>query len=102
MEAEFRDGKLHLFRTPEERLPLVKRLRRIEGQVRGVREMIEQDRYCPDELQQANAVIAAMRAVALLLTEQHLAQAARYAARSGDQEGALNDIMNVIHAATRR
>ena len=63
--------------------------------------MIEQDRYCPDELQQANAIIAAMRAVALLLTEQHLAEAARYAARSGDQEGTLEDIMTVLRAAMR-
>ena len=102
MKTEFCDGQLHLHRTDEERSPLVKRLLRIEGQVRGLRQMIEQDRYCPDELQQANAAVAAIRAVSLLLAEQHLAASADYAARSGDEEGALHDMMNVLRAAMRR
>ena len=102
METEFRDGQLHLLRTDGERAPLVKRLLRIEGQIRGIREMIEKDRYCPDELQQANAAVAAIRAVEMLLAEQHLAASAEYAAQSGDQDAALQDMMNVLRAAMKR
>ncbi|WP_158746471.1 metal-sensitive transcriptional regulator, partial [Acidisphaera sp. L21] len=53
MDYEFRDGKLFVSRSPEERDPLLKRLRRIEGQVRGLIQMLEADRYCLDEIQQA-------------------------------------------------
>jgi DNA-binding FrmR family transcriptional regulator len=51
---------------------LVKRLRRIEGQVRGIQKMIEDDRYCIDILQQASAVTAAMDTVALGLLDDHV------------------------------
>jgi DNA-binding FrmR family transcriptional regulator len=52
--------------------PLIKRLRRIEGQVRGVQGMIEDDRWCPDILQQIAAITAALDKVALGLAEGHV------------------------------
>ena len=73
MEQEFKDGRLYLRRTAEERQPIVARLARIEGQVRGIRQMIEDDRYCGDELQQASAMMATMREFAILNISQHLA-----------------------------
>ena len=48
------------------------RLKKIEGQVRGVRKMIDEGRYCLDEIQQANAIVAAMREVELLIISDHL------------------------------
>jgi len=64
---------------------LLKRLRRIEGQVRGIQKMVEDDRYCIDILQQAAAVTAAMDKVALELLNDHvnhcMAQGAGDAAR---------------------
>ncbi len=51
---------------------LLKRLRRIEGQVRGIQRMVENDRYCIDILQQAAAVTAAMDKVALELLNDHV------------------------------
>jgi DNA-binding FrmR family transcriptional regulator len=51
---------------------LLKRLRRIEGQVRGIQKMVEEDRYCIDVLQQASAVTAAMDKVALGLLSDHV------------------------------
>jgi DNA-binding FrmR family transcriptional regulator len=51
---------------------LLKRLRRIEGQVRGIQKMVEDDRYCIDILQQASAVTAAMDKVALELLNDHV------------------------------
>ena len=52
--------------------PLIKRLRRIEGQVRGVQGMVEDDRWCPDILQQIAAITAALDKVAIELTEGHV------------------------------
>lgn len=49
-----------------------KRLRRIEGQVRGIARMIEEDKYCIDVLTQVSAVNSALRAVALNLLDEHL------------------------------
>lgn len=51
---------------------LQKRLRRIEGQVRGIQRMVAEDRYCIDILQQASAVTAAMDKVALELLNDHV------------------------------
>ena len=49
-----------------------KRLRRIEGQVRGIAKMIDDDKYCIDVLTQINAISSALRAVALNLLDDHL------------------------------
>ena len=65
----------------------MQRLKRIEGQVRGLQQMVEQDRYCGDELQQAGAVVAAMQEVALLLATQHLAAGVEHAVQSGSVDG---------------
>ena len=51
---------------------LLKRLRRMEGQVRGIQKMVEDDRYCIDILQQASAVTAAMDKVALGVLNDHV------------------------------
>lgn len=66
------DNRLHLQREPHEKQPLLARLARVEGQVRGLRQMIESDRYCGEELQQAAAIKAALREVALLCLRDHL------------------------------
>ena len=79
MDHEFKEGRLYLRRTSDERAPIVARLARIEGQVRGIRQMIEEDRYCGDEIQQANAVTSAMREVAVLIISQHLSAGVEHA-----------------------
>ena len=55
----------------ENKEPLLKRLRRIEGQVRGVESMVEQDRYCIDVVTQITAIQSALDKVALSLLEDH-------------------------------
>ena len=60
------------------------RLRRIEGQVRGVNQMVEDDRYCIDVLTQVSAITKALEAVALGLLDEHLRHCVVEAARSGD------------------
>ena len=102
MDHEYRDGRLLLCRTSKERDPILKRLRRIEGQVRGLQQMLEQDRYCLDELQQANAIIAAVREVALILASQHLAAGVEHAAQSANPTEALEEVKGVLRAAIRQ
>lgn len=102
MEHSFVDGRLHLIRTPEEREPLLSRLRKIEGQVRGLQQMLEADRYCLEEVQQANAIIAALREVALMIMAQHLNAGLEFAVESKDLSGAMNDLMLVLRAAMRQ
>src|SRR5579875_346604 len=62
-----------------------KRLRRIEGQVRGIARMIDEDQYCIDVLTQISAVNSALRAVALNLLDEHLGHCvSRAVAQGGD------------------
>ena len=62
------------------------RLRRIEGQVRGLQRMIQEDRYCADVLVQISSVIEALRAVARELMRNHLRHCATHAIRAGADE----------------
>jgi DNA-binding FrmR family transcriptional regulator len=71
MHHEIRDNQLYLQRLSEEKEHLIQRLNRIEGQVRGLRQMIENDRYSGDMAQQTSAASAAVREVTLLLISQH-------------------------------
>jgi len=63
------------------------RLRRIEGQVRGLQAMIDEDRYCIDILTQIAATTKALQAVALGLLEEHLGHCVREAIEAGGPEG---------------
>ena len=63
-----------------------KRLRRIEGQVRGIQGMVEDDRYCIDILAQVSAATSALQSVALLLVDEHLAHCVSGAVRAGGDE----------------
>jgi CsoR family transcriptional regulator, copper-sensing transcriptional repressor len=96
--ATFVDGRVYLARTEAERAPLIRRLGRIEGQVRGLRAMIEADRYCLDEIQQIRAATAALREVGLLIIGQHLAASLTLAAQPQDREAVLEDLLRVLRA----
>ncbi|OBB24726.1 CopY family transcriptional regulator [Mycolicibacterium peregrinum] len=63
-----------------------KRLRRVEGQIRGIAKMIDDDKYCIDILTQISAVNSAMRAVALSLLDEHLGHCVAQAATRGGDE----------------
>lgn len=62
------------------------RLRRIEGQIRGVQKMVEDDRYCADILGQLSAVQKALRAVGRELVRNHLRHYATKAIRAGEEQ----------------
>ena len=101
MDARIEEDRIALRRSEEERRPLVQRLNRIEGQIRGLRTMIEEDRYCLDELQQVHAITAALRAVALIIIQQHVTEGLAVAARTENTEVAVADITRVLKAAMR-
>ena len=64
----------------------LKRLRRIEGQVRGIAKMVEDDKYCIDVLTQVSAATKALQSVALGLLDEHMAHCVVDAARAGGAE----------------
>ena len=75
-----------------------KRLRRIEGQIRGLQRMVEEDRYCIDVLDQVSSATRALQAVALLLLDDHLAHCVVNAVRTGgdDAREKLNEASAAI------
>ncbi len=77
----------------------LRRLRRIEGQVRGLQKMVEADRYCADILTQLSSVQEALRAVARELMRNHLKHCATRAFRSGPAEAdaMVNELVSLIH-----
>jgi CsoR family transcriptional regulator, copper-sensing transcriptional repressor len=74
----------HSYAADKEKL--LKRMRRIEGQVAGVARMIDDDRYCIDVLTQVSAVTSALQSVSLELLQAHLAGCVVEAARKGGPE----------------
>ncbi len=79
---------LALHCEPELKKKCIQRLKRIEGQVRGVQRMIEGERYCPEVLTQMSAVHESLRAVERLLLRNHLQHCTTEAVRSGDRSRA--------------
>lgn len=69
-----------------EKQALLNRLRRIEGQARGLQRMVEEDAYCIDILTQVSAATKALERVALSLLDEHLRHCVLDAARSGEAE----------------
>lgn len=80
---------------------LLGRLRRIEGQVRGVHRMVEEDTYCIDVLTQISAATRALQAVALGLLEGHLAHCVVDAAREGDPTSKVKEASDAIARLVR-
>ena len=80
---------------------LAKRLRRIEGQVRGLQKMIDDERYCADILVQIASVQEALRGVGKLLLQNHLTHCATAAIRSGDPEEAERTVAELVELMTK-
>jgi DNA-binding FrmR family transcriptional regulator len=84
----------------EDKTKILARLRRIEGQVRGVQKMVEQDQYCLDVLTQLSAIIAAARTTGLLVLEDHI-RGCVVNAPDGDRESVLDELNEAIERFTR-
>ena len=81
----------------------LKRLRRIEGQVRGLQKMIEEDRYCADILTQISSVQEALRSVGRELMRNHLKHCASHAIRAGEgeAEAMYDELIGLIYKHSR-
>ena len=84
--SEDRRHALNVNQDAKQRLSV--RLRRVEGQVRGIQKMIEDERYCPDILVQMSAVHESLRAIERMLLRNHLQYCTTEALRSGDDKRA--------------
>lgn len=80
-----------------------RRLRRIEGQVRGLQRMVEEDRYCINILEQVSAMTRALQSVALKLLDDHIAHCVADAVKSGGDESTkkLNEASAAIGRLVR-
>ena len=80
-----RGGEKHTLRSDEERKRLLNRLSRIEGQIRGLKGMLEKDAYCPDILTQSAAVNAAVNAFNKELLASHIRHCVVRDVKNGDE-----------------
>ncbi|MHB9118029.1 MAG: metal-sensitive transcriptional regulator [Burkholderiales bacterium] len=80
---------------------LLARLKRIEGQVRGVAKMVEDDRYCIDILTQVSAAKSALDALALKLLEDHTSGCVQNAIRAGEGTAAIGELMGIVRKLAR-
>jgi len=81
---------------------LVNRLRRVEGQVRGLEKMVAQEKYCIDIITQSSAIKNALSGVEDLLLENHLATHVAEQMNSGQEKQAMKEIMAVYKRAKRK
>ncbi|HYP08331.1 MAG TPA: metal-sensitive transcriptional regulator [Bryobacteraceae bacterium] len=82
----------------------IKRLRRIEGQVRGLQRMVEEDRYCADIITQVASVQEALRGVARALMRNHLHHCATHAMKSGspeEQRAMYDELLDLVYKHLR-
>ena len=79
-----------------DKVALLRRMNRIEGQVRGIARMVEEERYCVDVLTQITAVRSALDAAALQLLESHAHGCLSRAVESGEGERMVSELMRVI------
>ena len=80
---------------------MLNRLRRIEGQVKGIHKMIEEDKYCVDILTQVAAVRAAINKVGSLVLEKHAMTCIKNAVSSDDKEKALTELIKTMQSFVR-
>ena len=72
------------------------RLRRIEGQVRGLQRMVDEDTYCIDVLTQVNSVVAALRAVGMGLLDDHVRHCVRESIEQGTGDEKVEELMAAV------
>ena len=85
----------------EKEQELLLRLKKVEGQVRGIQKMVEDKRYCVDILTQIAAAKAALNKVGLTILEKHTHGCVKKAIESGEGDPIIDELMNVIKKFVR-
>jgi CsoR family transcriptional regulator, copper-sensing transcriptional repressor len=98
------EGRKAVGVDPELKAANLRRLSRIEGQIRGIQRMVEEDRYCADILMQVTSAQEALRAVARSLMRNHLTHCATHAIRNGSddkREAMYDELLELIYKNAR-
>jgi len=86
----------------KDKAQLVRRLSRMEGQVRGIARMIEREEYCVDILQQTAALRAAVDALSIIVLEDHVGGCVRTAAEHGNADQYVDEVIDVVRRTLGR
>ena len=86
----------------KDKAQLVRRLSRMEGQVRGIARMIEREEYCVDILQQTAALRAAVDALSIVVLEDHVSGCVRTAAEHGNADEYVDEVIDVVRRTLGR
>lgn len=81
----------------EDKEVLIKRLKRIEGQVKGIQNMVEEERYCVDILTQISAVRSAVNKVGTIILENHMKGCVTESIKEGNSEDMIQELMATIN-----
>ncbi|MBA3658374.1 MAG: metal-sensitive transcriptional regulator [Gemmatimonadales bacterium] len=98
------DGTHAVAVDPDIKRAVTTRLRRIEGQVRGLQKMVDEERYCADVLMQVSSVQEALRGVSRALLQNHLKHCATAAIGSGDaaqRDAMYDELLELIYKSVR-
>jgi DNA-binding FrmR family transcriptional regulator len=103
VEAGSETGRKAVAVDPQAKIRNLKRLRRIEGQVRGLHRMVEEDRYCADIMTQISSVNEALRGVGRELMRNHLKHCATSAIQAGESEAEAmyDELLDLMHRFNR-
>ena len=85
----------HTYRNEEEKKKLINRLKKAEGQIRGIQKMVEEDAYCPDILIQVSALTGALNAFNRELLSRHIQTCVRDDIVAGNNES-MDELMEVL------
>ena len=86
----------------KDKAQLIRRLSRMEGQVRGIARMIEREEYCVDILQQTSALRAAVDSLSILVLEDHVGGCVRTAAEQGKADAYVDEVIDVVRRTLGR
>ncbi len=90
------------YRYTNDKPSLLARIKKIEGQAKGIQRMVEEDRYCIDIVQQLSALSAAADEVALLILQAHIEGCVVDAIREQHGEGHIKELMETVRKAMKR
>ena len=90
------------YRYAKDKPSILARMKKIEGQARGIQQMIEEDRYCIDIVQQLSALCAAADEVSLLMLENHIEGCVADAIHEKHAEGHVKELVDTIRKAMKR
>ena len=85
----------HTYRTDDEKKAMIARLQRVEGQIRGIEKMVEQDQYCPDILIQVSAATSALNSFTKVLLSNHIKGCVTTDIKNGNDD-AIDELCTVL------